>query len=73
MTESGVAHPLHKLAPGKTSTSFPRTLQLSECPYMRRNRWRSCATPAPDRAPRRDFRGIDAAGAVSLERMLALQ
>ncbi len=38
MTESGVSHSLHKLAPGKTFHFVANeNCNCSECPYMKRN------------------------------------
>jgi quinolinate synthase len=75
VTESGVSHSLHRLAPGKTF-HFIRNEQCncSECPYMRRNtleKLRDCLLnlePRVELAPE-----IIEQAAVPLRRMLAVR
>ena len=75
VTESGVSHSLHRLAPGKTF-HFIRNEQCncSECPYMRRNtleKLRDCLfnlEPRVELSPE-----IIEQAAVPLRRMLAVR
>jgi len=75
MTESGVAHPLHKLAPGKRSTSFPRnTATCSECPYIAAQHAGEAARLLLRIEPRVEIsEELMRRALVPLERMLALQ
>jgi quinolinate synthase len=75
MTESGVSHSMHKLAPGKKFHFVQNeNCNCSECPYMKRNsleKLRDCLAnlePRVDIAP-----DILARAALPIERMLALK
>jgi quinolinate synthase len=75
MTESGVSHSLHKVAPGKTFY-FVRNEQCncSECPYMRMNTLEKLRDCLRDLQPRVEIDpDIMARAALPIERMLALQ
>ncbi|MGO9097856.1 MAG: quinolinate synthase NadA [Bryobacteraceae bacterium] len=75
MTESGVAHPLHKLATGKTFYFIPAEhCNCSECPYMRRNtleKLRDCLLRLEPRVEISEE--LMRRALVPLERMLALR
>jgi quinolinate synthase len=75
MTESGVAHSLHKLAPHKTFYFVPNEqCNCSECPYMRRNTLEKLRDCLRDLAPRIELsRDIIERAAIPLERMLAVK
>jgi quinolinate synthase len=75
MTESGVGHSLHKVAPEKTFHFIPNEqCNCSECPYMRLNTLEKLRDSLRDLAPRIELpREIIEQAAVPLERMLALQ
>lgn len=75
MTESGVAHSLHKLAPHKTFHFVPNEqCNCSECPYMRRNTLEKLRDCLRDLTPRIELpRDIIEAAAVPLQRMLAVK
>lgn len=75
MTESGVSHSLHKVAPGKTFY-FVRNEQCncSECPYMRMNTLEKLRDCLRDLQPRVEIApDIMARAALPIERMLALR
>lgn len=75
MTESGVAHSLHKLAPRKTFHFIPNeSCNCSECPYMRRNtleKLRDCLRSLEPRVELSEE--LMRRALVPLERMLALR
>ena len=75
MTESGVAHSLHKLAPHKTFHFVPNEqCNCSECPYMRRNTLEKLRDCLRNLTPRIELpRAIIEQAAIPLERMLALK
>jgi quinolinate synthase len=75
MTESGVAHSLHKLAPGKKFHFVPNdNCNCSECPYMRRNTLEKLRDCLRDLEPRVEIsEELMRRALVPLERMLALR
>ena len=75
MTESGVAHPLHKLAPGKQFYFVPNeNCNCSECPHMKRNTLEKLRDCLRDLAPRVELaEDLRRRALVPLERMLALR
>jgi quinolinate synthase len=74
MTESGVAHQLHKLAPGKRFHFVPNeNCNCSECPYMKRNTLEKLRDCLRDLAPRVEIpEEIRRRALLPLERMLAI-
>ena len=75
MTESGVSHSLHKLAPGK-QFYFVRNenCNCSECPYMRMNSLEKLRDCLRDLAPRVELDAeIVRRAAIPIERMLAVK
>jgi quinolinate synthase len=74
MTESGVAHQLHKLAPGKRFYFVPNeNCNCSECPYMKRNTLEKLRDCLRDLAPRVEIpEEIRRRALLPLERMLAI-
>jgi len=75
MTESGVAHPLHKLAPSKQFYFVPNeNCNCSECPHMKRNTLEKLRDCLRDLAPRVELEeDLRRRALVPLERMLALR
>lgn len=75
MTESGVSHPLHKLAPGKRFYFLPNEgCNCSECPYMKRNTLEKLRDCLRDLSPRVELpEDLMRRALVPLERMLALR
>jgi quinolinate synthase len=75
MTESGVAHSLHKLAPGKRFYFVPNdNCNCSECPYMKRNTLEKLRDCLRDLEPRVELsEDLMRRALVPLERMLALR
>jgi quinolinate synthase len=75
MTESGVSHSLHKLAPGKKFHFIPNeNCNCSECPYMRRNtleKLRDCLRHLEPRVELSEE--LMRRARLPLERMLALR
>lgn len=75
MTESGVLHSLHKLAPGKRFHFIPNEqCNCSECPYMKRNTLEKLRDSLRDLSPRVELTPelIERARR-PIERMLALR
>jgi quinolinate synthase len=74
MTESGVAHSLHKLAPAKRFLFIPAEhCNCSECPYMRKNTLEKLRDCLRDLTPRVELPDeLRRRALVPLERMLAL-
>lgn len=75
MTESGVSHSLHKLAPEKKFYFVPNeNCNCSECPYMRKNTLEKLRDCLRDLRPRVEIDPeILARAAVPIERMLAVK
>ncbi len=75
MTESGVAHSLHKLAPGKRFYFVPNdNCNCSECPYMKRNTLEKLRDSLLNLEPRVELsEDIMRRALVPLERMLAIR
>ncbi|HEY7337388.1 MAG TPA: quinolinate synthase NadA [Bryobacteraceae bacterium] len=75
MTESGVAHSLKRLAPGKTFHFVPNeNCNCSECPYMRRNTLEKLRDALANLAPRMELpQDLMRRAALPIERMLAVR
>jgi quinolinate synthase len=75
MTESGVAHSLHKLAPEKRFYFVPNdNCNCSECPYMKRNTLEKLRDCLRDLEPRVELSSdLRTRALVPLERMLAIR
>ena len=75
MTESGVRHSLHKLAPEKRFHFVPNeNCNCSECPYMKRNTLEKLRDCLRDLKPRVELTPeLIARAALPIERMLALK
>ena len=75
MTESGVSHSLHKLAPGKRFHFVANeNCNCSECPYMKLNTLEKLRDCLRDLAPRVELSdSLMARAVVPLERMLAVK
>lgn len=75
MTESGVAHSLKRLSPGKRFHFVPNEhCNCSECPYMRRNTLEKLRDCLRNLAPRVELSaGLIRRAAVPLERMLEVR
>ena len=76
MTESGVSHSLHKLAPASGSTLWPtRTATAASAPYMKLNTLEKLRDCLRDLAPRVELSDslMARAAVVPLERMLAVK
>jgi quinolinate synthase len=75
MTESGVSHSLHKLAPDKRFYFVPNEqCNCSECPFMKRNTLEKLRDCLRDLEPKVELPGeILRRALVPLERMLALR
>jgi quinolinate synthase len=75
MTESGVAHSLNKLAPGKRFYFVPNdNCNCSECPYMKRNTLEKLRDCLLDLEPRVEIsEDLMRRALIPLERMLAIQ
>lgn len=75
MTESGVSHSLHKLAPGKEFYFVANeNCNCSECPYMRMNTLEKLRDALRDLSPRVELPDeIMRRALVPLERMLAIR
>jgi quinolinate synthase len=75
MTESGVSHSLHRLAPHKQFYFVPNeNCNCSECPYMRRNtleKLRDCLAGLTPRIELSD--DLIRRAALPIERMLAVR
>lgn len=75
MTESGVSHSLHKLAPNKKFYFVPNeNCNCSECPYMRKNTLEKLIACLENLSPRVELaQDIVERALVPLERMLAVR
>lgn len=75
MTESGVSHTLHKLAPHKKFYFVPNeNCNCSECPYMRLNTLEKLRDALENLAPRVELSDdLIARAAVPIQRMLAVK
>jgi quinolinate synthase len=75
MTESGVAHSLHKLAPDKKFYFVPNeSCNCSECPYMKMNTLEKLLVCLRDLAPRVEIPAdVIARARLPIDRMLAVQ
>jgi quinolinate synthase len=75
MTESGVSHSLHKLAPNKRFYFVQNeNCNCSECPYMRKNTLEKLRDALRDLQPRIELTPeIIRQAAVPIERMLAVK
>jgi len=75
MTESGVSHSLHKLAPRKRYYFVPNEqCNCSECPYMRKNTLEKLRDCLDSLAPRVELPGdIMLRALIPIDRMLALR
>jgi len=75
MTESGVGHSLHKLAPEKKFYFLPNeNCNCSECPYMRRNTLEKLRDALKNLAPRVELpQDIIDRARLPIERMLAVK
>jgi quinolinate synthase len=75
MTESGVSHSLHKLAPNKIFHFLPNeNCNCSECPYMRKNTLEKLRDALRDLQPRVELDPeIIRKAAIPIERMLAVR
>ncbi|HEX8984973.1 MAG TPA: quinolinate synthase NadA [Bryobacteraceae bacterium] len=74
MTESGVSHSLHRLAPAKRFHFIPNeNCNCSECPYMKRNTLEKLRDALATLEPRVELSaGLMERALVPIERMLAL-
>ncbi|MGE5568783.1 MAG: quinolinate synthase NadA [Rhodospirillales bacterium] len=75
MTESGVAHSLNRLAPGKRFYFLPNdNCNCSECPYMKRNTLEKLRDCLKDLEPRVELsEDLMRRALIPLERMLAIK
>jgi quinolinate synthase len=75
MTESGVSHSLHKLAPHKTFHFVPNeNCNCSECPYMKRNTLEKLRDCLKNLEPRVEIPAeVMERARVPIDRMLALK
>ena len=75
MTESGVVHSLHKLAPGKKFYFVPNeNCNCSECPYMKMNTLEKLLACLRDLTPRVEIPAdLIARARLPIDRMLAVQ
>jgi quinolinate synthase len=75
MTESGVSHSLHKLAPHKTFYFVPNeNCNCSECPYMRLNTLEKLRAALENLSPRIELsEELISRAAAPIERMLAVK
>jgi quinolinate synthase len=75
MTESGITHSLHRLAPEKKFYFIPNeACNCSECPYMKRNTLEKLRDCLRDLSPRVELSpGVMRDALVPIERMLAVK